>query len=113
MQKPTELMLLKNKPSRKTIRASIRWKQALKIPSVTTLSFQSLMKELRPQSPHNKRIRNGRAIITPCKWNKTKLLFREMLFLLTSGARKHQRRQMKCLLKLLQILPCAIVVTIG
>ena len=125
MLKTTRVLLLKSKPSLKTIRSNNRWrpgskvdnkKQALKIPSDTTLSFRSLRKQLRPRSPHNNRIRNGRAIIIPCKCNssnKTKLLSDEMLFLWTLGARRHLRKQMRCQLTQLQILPCAIVVTIG
>ena len=118
----TKLQQLKNKHSRKMIRNKRRWRskmildsrnQASKIPSGTTLSFQSLRKQQRPQSPHNNRIRNGRAIIIPCNSrNKTKLLLDEKLFLLTSGARRYHRRQKSSQLDL-QILRCAIVVTTG
>ena len=128
MLKTTRVLLLKSKHSQKKIRSSSRWrpgwkadnkKQALKIPSGTTLSFQSLRNQLRLQSPHSKRIRNGRAIIIPCWWNssnKTKLLSDEMLFLWTLGARRHQRKQMRCQQiqrTQQQILPCEIVVTTG
>ena len=107
MLKTTKALLLKNKPSLKSISSKSRRrprmkadskKQALKTPSGTTLSFRSLRKQQRPP---NNRIRNGRAIIIPCKCNrsnKSKLLSREMLFLWTSGARRHQRKQMRCLL---------------
>ena len=74
MLKTTRVLLLKSKPSLKTIRSNSRWRpglkvdnemQALKIQSGTTLSFRSLRKQQHLQNPHNNRIRNGRAIIIP------------------------------------------------
>ena len=117
----TRVLLSTTKPSRKTIRSKRKWRPrkiadsqhpVLKIPSATTLSFRNLMMQQFPQNPHNKRIRNGRVIITPCNSrNKTKTLPEETRFLLTLGAHRHQRKQMRCLLG--QMLRCATVVTTG